>query len=90
MTDFAKMDIFFVVTTVAVLLVCGLIAVALIRVLRILKNVEKVSDMVSEESVRLKSDIADLRTTVKVEGFKWKSIAKFIRSQVEKITGKQN
>lgn len=90
MNDFAKMDVFFVVTTLAVLLVCALIAVALIRVLRILKNVEKVSDIVSEESVRLRSDIQDLRSTVKVEGFKWKSIAKFIRLQVEKVTGKKS
>lgn len=90
MSDFAKMDVFFVVTTLAVLLVCALIAVALIRILRILKNVEKVSDIVSEESVRLRSDIQDLRSTVKVEGFKWKSIAKFIRLQVEKVTGKKS
>ncbi len=88
MNDFAKMDVFFVITTIAVLVVCGLVALALFRILRILRNVERVSDIVSEESVRLRADIADLRTTVKVEGFKWKSIAKFIRTQVEKVTGK--
>jgi hypothetical protein len=68
MDEFLKMDIFFVVTTVAVVVVSVLLAFVLIRVLRILKNIEDISLMVEAEGEKLREDIAHVRAKVKEEG----------------------
>jgi len=70
MTEFLKMDIFFVVTTVAVVVMTILLVAVLIRVLRILKNIEDISLMVEEEGEHFREDIAELRAGIKREGVK--------------------
>jgi hypothetical protein len=70
MSDFAKMDIFFVVTTAAVVVVAILLSYALYRIIRILRHVEHVSELVSEEGDRVREDIAEVRDKVKTEGLK--------------------
>lgn len=72
MNDFLKMDIFFVVTTVAVLVISILLIFALFRVLRILKNVEDISMLVEEEGQKLREDIAHVRESVMEEGVRMK------------------
>ncbi len=74
MTDFLKMDIFFVVTTVAVLVISLLLVFVLIRVLRILKSVENISNLVGEEGEKLREDIAQVRESVKTEGVRIKHL----------------
>lgn len=74
MNDFLKMDIFFVVTTVAVFVLSILLAFVLIRVLRILKNVEDISHMVEEEGQKLREDIAHVRESVMEEGVRVKHL----------------
>jgi hypothetical protein len=70
MDAFLKMDIFFVVTTVSVALTTILLAIVLIRVLRILKNIEDISVMVEEEGEKFREDIAQVRAKVKEEGLR--------------------
>jgi hypothetical protein len=82
MSEFAKMDIFFVVSTLAVVVVSILLAIALFRVLRILRNVEHVSKIVSDEGELVRSDIAEMRTAIKREGFKLTHLAAFMRKRV--------
>jgi cell division protein FtsL len=81
MSDFAKMDIFFVVTTVAVIVVAILLSFALYRILRILRNVEHVSQIVSDEGDLVRDDIAEMRTAIKREGFKLTHLAAFARKR---------
>lgn len=83
MTDFAKMDVFFVVTTVAVIAVAVLLCVALYRILNILRNVEHVSKIVSDEGDLMRSDIAEMRMAIKREGFKLTHLARFARKRAE-------
>jgi hypothetical protein len=78
MDEFLKMDIFFVVTTVAVAIMTILLALVLIRVLRILKNIEDISLMVEEEGQKLREDIAEVRTRVKEEGLRAKHFLEFL------------
>lgn len=78
MDDFLKMDIFFVVTTVSVAILTVLLAVVLIRVLRILKNIEDISVMVEEEGQKLREDIAQVRTRVREEGLRVKHLFDFL------------
>ncbi len=83
MSDFAKMDIFFVVTTVAVVVVTVLLSIALYRILRILRNVEHVSKIVSDEGDLVRGDIAEMRSAIKVEGFKLAHLVRFARKRAE-------
>jgi hypothetical protein len=74
MTDFLKMDIFFVVTTIAVVVISILLVFVLIRVLRILKNIEDISALVEEEGKALREDLAQMRKSVKTEGVRLKHL----------------
>ena len=67
MDDFLKMDIFFGVTTVAVVVVSVLLALVLIRLLRILKTVDEVSEIVQGEAEEIRDDIREVRANVKAE-----------------------
>ena len=77
MDDFLKMDVFFVVTTAAVLTGGALALVALLYVIKILRNVDNVVRNVSEESDSMRGDIAILRGKIRDEGMKWKHVADF-------------
>lgn len=82
MNEFLKMDIFFVIASAGVIVLGVLLALVLFRVLRILRHVEHISEMVDDESKLVRADIADLRASVKHEGFKVQSLFKFIRRRI--------
>lgn len=65
MNDFLKMDIFFIVTTGAVVVIAVLLVMVLIRLLRILKTVDEVSEIVQEEAEEIRNDIREVRAGVK-------------------------
>ncbi len=65
MEEFLKMDIFFVVTTVVVLALAILAGVILYRVIRILKNVEKISKEVADGAADLRSDFDSVRASAR-------------------------
>jgi type II secretory pathway pseudopilin PulG len=70
MDDFLKMDIFFGVTTVAVVVVSVLLTMVLIRLLRILKTADEVSEIIQGEAEGIRDDIREVRATVKRETVK--------------------
>ena len=78
MNEFLKMDIFFVVTTVAVAIVSILLVVVLVRVLTILKNIQDISELVEEEGNKIREDIARVRASVTEEGIRAKHILRFL------------
>ncbi len=77
MDEFFKMDIFFVVTTVAVFLGGVLCVIALFYVIRILKSIDHVAHNVSEESDEMRGDLSVLRKKVREEGMKLKHFSEF-------------
>ncbi|MDB5264686.1 MAG: hypothetical protein JWN64_257 [Parcubacteria group bacterium] len=79
MNDFLKMDIFFGVTTVAVIVVTVLLVIVLVWLIRILKRVEHVSELVEEEGEHLRDDIADVRAKVRSEGLRLKHMFSFFK-----------
>ena len=79
MDDFFKMDVFFIVSTIAVVIVTALIAFILVSVLRILRHVEDLSATVSEEAKLVRADVADLRASVRSEGLKARHIGRFAK-----------
>ena len=65
MEDFLKMDVFFFVATLAMVLVTILISVALAYVIRFLRIVNRISETVEEETDMIRSDIQEARARVK-------------------------
>jgi hypothetical protein len=65
MDQFLKMDIFFVVTTVAVVVLGVLLAFVLVKAYRILGHLEHISEQAALESDRLREDIAELRADIR-------------------------
>jgi len=65
MDEFLKMDIFFSVSTLAVVVLTVLVAYALLRLNRILRNIEHISEQAALESENLREDLAELRADFK-------------------------
>jgi hypothetical protein len=80
MSDFLQMDIFFFITTVAVVVVGALIAFVLWRVQRILEDIEHISEQAAMESDLIRQDIHELRRDIKSGKGKVASVGKFVKS----------
>ncbi len=78
MTDFLKMDVFFVVSTVVVVAVGLLVSMVLYRIYRILTHVDDISKHVAEESAFIREDIAQLRADIKDGKSKFMSTLSFL------------
>lgn len=68
MNELLHADIFFFVTTIAVILIAVGVIVALYYVIKILRNVSSVSDRLEEGSKAIEEDLHDLRIRVKAGG----------------------
>ena len=73
-------DIFFFVTTIAVVVVAAVLAVALVYLVRILNDVKRIAEQVREETILFREDIHDLREQVRHEGLR-------LRGFLDLITG---
>ena len=80
MNEFLQMNIFFLVTTIIVVAIGVLLALVLVRILKILGHFEHISGQFSAESELVRQDIAELRSNIREEGFKVKHFAQFSRS----------
>ncbi len=67
MADIAKSDLFFVITTVAVVVLSAIIATLLIYLFIIIRDVKQVVHKVKEESTEMLDDIKDLRVKLRDE-----------------------
>ena len=65
MDEFLKMDLFFVVTTVAVVVLALFTAFVLWRLERVLRNIEYISKQVAMESDIVRQDIAEMRSDIR-------------------------
>jgi len=74
MDNFVKMDVFFVITTLAIIAISVGLGLLFYRVYRILKHVERITEQVSDEANLIKGDIAQVRMTVMREGFKLRQL----------------
>jgi hypothetical protein len=78
MTEFLKMDVFFVVTTVAVVVLGIAGAFVLVRLYRILGHLEHISEQAALESDRIREDIAELRGDLRSGEHKLGSMLSFL------------
>ena len=77
MSEVLQANIFFFITSVAVIIVTILVGVALFYVVSILRNVRDISDKIKRGSDVLTQDLSEFRATVKAEGVKAKNIFNF-------------
>ncbi len=77
MTEFAKMDVFFYVTTIAVVILTIALVIASVYLIKILKDIKYIVRKARVETELLASDIGELRDSVKEEGAKIKHWVKF-------------
>ncbi|MBI5530253.1 MAG: hypothetical protein HY918_02010 [Candidatus Doudnabacteria bacterium] len=77
MSDFAKMDIFFFVTTIAVAVLTVLLAVLIIYIIKISRDIKHITNKARSEAELISQDLSDLRQNVKDHGAKLKYFASF-------------
>ena len=70
-------DIFFFVTTIAVVLVTIVFTIALFYLIAVLRRVRDVAQEIKDEAVLVREDIHDARKRIEREGFRLKHIVDF-------------
>jgi predicted Holliday junction resolvase-like endonuclease len=76
-TSFLKSDIFFFVTTVAVVFLTIILAVLMIYVITIMRTIKSIARIAQSQAEVISEDIDDLRTEVKTRGASLKSLLAF-------------
>ena len=61
MDEFLKMDVFFVIASLSILIVSALISFAVWRLLRILKHVERIAEIAGKEAENLRENASYIR-----------------------------
>jgi len=61
-------DIFFFVTTIAVVVITIALTVLIVYLVKVFRNVREITEMVNEETVLLRRDIGDLRNEIRARG----------------------
>ena len=79
MTEFLKMDIFFFVTTIVVIVLGVFTAYLMWRLERILKNIEHISEQAAKESDTIREDLAEMRSDIKRGKGKLRSMFGFLK-----------
>ncbi|HEY0908153.1 MAG TPA: hypothetical protein VGE35_02275 [Candidatus Paceibacterota bacterium] len=73
-------DIFFFISTIALVLISIGIAIALFYAIRILRDASEVSEKIRTESGEIVSDLKKLRANLRDEGIKWKHVVGLVRT----------
>jgi ABC-type siderophore export system fused ATPase/permease subunit len=72
-------DIFFFVSTIALVVLSIGFAIALFYVIKILRDAREISDKIKVESGEIVADSKKLRAALRDEGLKWKHVGHLIR-----------
>lgn len=85
------MNVFFAVTTFAVIIVAALFAVGLWYVVRILRHLEYLARQAAEESDEVRRDLLQLHAQIRTEGFRLKRLVDFFRRypRRKRVTSRQ-
>ncbi len=88
-----KADIFFFITSVVVILLAILVAVMLVYIVRILRDVKHISSRVREEGDKIIEDVDELRQDLSREGAKFTGVVSvfsgFLSKQAKKLKVKK-
>lgn len=79
MAEFMKADIFFFVTTVAVVVVAFAFAVFMVYLIGVMRNVRDISELVKVQGKQISDDITELRQNIRREGLRVRHLTEFMR-----------
>jgi predicted RND superfamily exporter protein len=85
MNEFLKMDIFFAVTTITVVIVGILVCVVLVYVARFLRTANRIATEVEEETSAIRADLSDMRDDIK-RGLRFVPLFTFFRKTAKRLT----
>ena len=80
MTEFAKMDIFFFVTTIAVVVLTLLLIILVIYIIKISKDIKYISSKAKDEADLISQDLSELRDNIKEKGAHLKYFMSFFNN----------
>lgn len=83
-------DIFFFVTTIAIVVVALLWVIALIYLIKVLNRIKNIAEQVRDETILFREDIHGLRDSIQREGFKVKHLFNFGYDFFKKHVGKKS
>jgi len=86
MTEFIKMDIFFFVTTLAVVFLTGIVVFILWRVARILRYVEHISKQIALESDAIRHDLAGVHSDIQKGKGRLQSVFNFFGTRMKRAS----
>ncbi len=89
MQELVHADIFFFVTSIAVILVGVGICVVLFYLIRILRNIRDITGRVDEGSKLLAEDFGELRSSLKAKGFVWGNLFSFLKKRSRWFSSKR-
>lgn len=79
MESLIQADIFFLITTIVVILLTAGIALVLTRVFMILNDIRHITASIKNAAELLVADVTDLRNDWKTKGFRFNTIMQIIR-----------
>jgi len=88
--SFIQADIFFFVSTIALVIISIGIVVALFYLIKVLRNAREISEVVKEEGKAIISDVRRARFTLHAEGSKWGGFLSSIRDFISRKTSYDN
>lgn len=86
MNEFLQMNVFFFITSVAVIFLTVCAGVVVWRFSRILKNIEHISEQISLESDTIRGDLADMRNDIRKGKGRLKSLFNFFGTRVRRAS----
>jgi len=89
MNEFLKMDIFFVVATVATVFVSMLVCMALYYLVRFLATINRIGEEIEEETGAIRADIEETRHKVRREGLRFTHLVSFFKKTASRVTPKK-
>ncbi len=89
MDDFLKMDIFFVVATLATIILTAFAALALFHAVRVMKGMDRILGEIEEETRALRADIGSVREAARTEGAKLSGMFEAFHATLLGLLGKK-
>jgi len=89
MENFAKMDIFFAVTTAAVVVLTLLIALVAYRIAVFVRVLERIASEVQEEAEEIRTDLVRLRSDIAGRGSALRPLLAFVTSFGKRVVTKK-
>lgn len=90
MTDITLVDLFFIITGAAVVLITILLAIGLLYVILFVRTIKEVAKTAQRATELVSEDLSDLRSNIKERGFNVGAITSFAKSLMhKKVTRKK-